>query len=59
MSGSGHRPGDVFHSFVADGRITIMQMVPGAARGCLAHLEGDPTLSDEDSLQSALAQSEH
>ena len=52
-------PGDLFRSFVADGRITIVPMVPGAARGCLAHLHGDASLSDEDSLRSALAEPEH
>ena len=48
-------PGDQIRSFVADGRITIMPMVPGSAKGCLRHLNGDPSLSDEDSLRSALA----
>ena len=49
-------PGDEFRSFVADGRITIVPMVPGSAKGCLRHLKGDPALSDEDSLRSALAE---
>ena len=48
-------PGDPFRSFVADGRITIVPMVPGSAKGCLRHLKGDPSLSDEDSLRGALA----
>ena len=47
-------PGDLFHSFVADGRITIVPMVPGSAKGCLRHLKADSRLSDEDSLRSAL-----
>ena len=51
-------PGDPVRSLVADGRITILPMVPGAARGCLRHLQGDPSLRDEDSLRSALAGSE-
>lgn len=50
----GISPGDHFRSFVADGRITIVPMVSGSARGCLQHLKGDPRLSDEDSLRSAL-----
>ena len=48
-------PGDQIGSFVADGRITIVPVVPGSAKGCLRHLKGDPSLSDEDSLRSALA----
>ncbi|MXY54643.1 MAG: AbrB/MazE/SpoVT family DNA-binding domain-containing protein [Gammaproteobacteria bacterium] len=51
-------PGDLFRSFVADGRITIMPLVPGAAKGCLRHLQGDPSLCDQDSLRSALPESE-
>lgn len=46
---------DQIGSFVADGRITIVPVVPGSAKGCLRHLKGDPSLSDEDSLRSALA----
>ena len=52
-------PGDQFRSFVANGRITIVPMVRGSARGCLRHLEGNPRLSDEDSLRSALDGSRH
>ena len=48
-------PGDQLRSFVADGRITTVPVVPGSAKGCLRHLKGDPSLSDEDSLRSALA----
>ncbi|MYE25435.1 MAG: AbrB/MazE/SpoVT family DNA-binding domain-containing protein [Gammaproteobacteria bacterium] len=51
-------PGDLFRSFVADGRITIVPLVPGAAKGCLRHLQGDLSLSDQDSLRSALPESE-
>ena len=47
-------PGDHFRSFVADGRITIVPMVRGSAKGCLRNLKGDPSLSDEESLRSAL-----
>ncbi|MCY3838258.1 MAG: AbrB/MazE/SpoVT family DNA-binding domain-containing protein [Gammaproteobacteria bacterium] len=53
----GIRPGDHFRSFVADGRITIVPMVSGSAKGCLRHLKGDPRSSDEDSLCSALEES--
>ncbi|MYA15290.1 MAG: AbrB family transcriptional regulator [Gammaproteobacteria bacterium] len=53
----GIRPGDHFRSFVADGRITIVPMVCGSAKGCLRHLKGDPRLSDEESLRSVLDES--
>lgn len=47
-------PGDECLSFVADGRITIVRQEPGSAWGCLAHLEGDPTVSNEESRQDAI-----
>ncbi len=47
-------PGDEYRSFVADGRITIVRKVPGAAGGCLRDVRGDPAISDDESLQSAL-----
>ena len=51
---AGIEPGDECLSFVADGRITIVRQEPGSAWGCLAHLEGDPTVSDEASRQDAI-----
>lgn len=50
----GIEPGDECLSFVADGRITIVRKEPGSAWGCLAHLVGDPTGSEEDSRQDAI-----
>ena len=50
----GIEPGDECQSYVADGRITIVRQEPGSAWGCLAHLEGDPTVSDEESRQDAI-----
>ena len=53
----GIEPGDEYRSFVADGRITIMPLVPGGARGHLAHLahlEGDPTVSEDESREGAI-----
>ena len=47
-------PGDEYRSFVADGRITIVRKTPGAARGFLRHVAGDPAVSDDESLQDAL-----
>ena len=51
---AGIEPGDECLSFVADGRITIVRQQPGSAWGSLAHLEVDPTVSDEDSRQGAI-----
>ncbi len=51
---AGIEPSDECRSFVADGRITIVRQQPGSAWGCLAHLEGDPTVSDEESRQDAI-----
>ena len=50
-------PGDEYRSFVADGRITIVRMTAGAAKGFLHQVAGDPSLSDEESLQDALNES--
>ena len=50
----GIEPGDEYRSFVADGRITIMPLVAGGAWGHLAHLEGDPTVSEEESREGAI-----
>ena len=51
---AGIEPGDECRSFVADGRITIVRQQPGSAWGCLANLEGDPPVSDEESRQDAI-----
>ena len=50
-------PGDEYRSYVADGRITIVRKSSGAARGVLRHKAGDPTVSDEESLEDALDES--
>lgn len=50
-------PGDEYRSYVADGRITIVRMVPGAAKGALRHIVGDPAVSDEESLKDAIDRS--
>ncbi len=47
-------PGDEYRSFVADGWITIVRKTPGAAKGFLRQVTGDPAVSDEESLQDAL-----
>ena len=51
-------PGDEYRSFVADGRITIVRKTAGAGRGFLRDTVGDPAVSDEESLQSAVDASE-
>ena len=50
----GIKPGDEYQSFVADDHITIVKMIPGAAKGILKHVKGDTAMTDEASLQSAL-----
>jgi bifunctional DNA-binding transcriptional regulator/antitoxin component of YhaV-PrlF toxin-antitoxin module len=52
----GIEPGDEYQSFVADGHITIVKKIPGAAKGILKHVKGDRSVTDEVSLQSALDQ---
>jgi bifunctional DNA-binding transcriptional regulator/antitoxin component of YhaV-PrlF toxin-antitoxin module len=52
---AGIEPGDEYLSFVADGHITIIKKNPGAAKGILRHVEADTSVSDEESLQSALS----
>ena len=51
----GIEPGDDYQSFVADGHITIVKKIPGAARGILKNIKGDTSVTDEESLQSVLA----
>lgn len=50
----GIKPGDEYQSFVADGRITIVKKQLGAAQGVLKHIAANASISDEESLQSAL-----
>jgi bifunctional DNA-binding transcriptional regulator/antitoxin component of YhaV-PrlF toxin-antitoxin module len=50
----GIEPGDEYQSFVANGHITIVKKIPGAARGIIKHVKGDTSVTDEASLQSAL-----
>lgn len=51
---AGIKPGDECLSFVSDVGITIVRQQPGSAWGCLARLEGDPTVSDEESRQDVI-----
>lgn len=50
----GIEPGDEFQSFVADGHITIIKKHQGAAKGILKYVIADSSITDEESLQSAL-----
>ncbi len=51
---AGIKPGDTYQSFVADGHITIVKKTAGAAKGMLKHIAGDASVTDEESLRSAL-----
>ena len=48
----GIEPGDEVESFIANGHITIVKKVRGAADGLLKHVKGDPLITDRDSLMS-------
>lgn len=50
----GIQPGDEVESFVANGQITLVKKRKGAAKGLLKGIKADKTLTDEQSLQSAL-----
>ena len=50
----GIRPGDEVESFVANGQITLVKKRMGAAKGLLKAIKVDKTVTDEQSLQSAL-----
>lgn len=51
---AGIKPGDEYESFIFEGHITIIKKTPGAAKGILKHIEGNASVTDEASLQSAL-----
>ncbi len=50
----GIEPGDEVESFVADGKLTIIKKLKGAAHGMLKHVHSDESMTDEESRQSAL-----
>ena len=50
----GIKPGDYIETFVAGGRLTIVKKVEGAARNLLRHVKGDPSVTDQESLEDAL-----
>ena len=50
----GIKPGDEVESFVADGQLTIVKKLKGAAKGLLKHVGANSSMTDEESLQSTL-----
>ncbi|MBL4790832.1 MAG: AbrB/MazE/SpoVT family DNA-binding domain-containing protein [Kordiimonadaceae bacterium] len=50
----GIEPGDEVESYVANGHITIIKKVKGAASGILKNVKSVAAMTDEQSLQSAL-----
>ena len=51
----GIKPGDYIETFVADGRLTIVKKVEGAAQSLLRHVKSDPSITDRESLEDTLA----
>lgn len=51
----GLMPGDEIETFVADGQITIVKKIPGAAKGILKHARVKSSVSDELSVDSTLS----
>ena len=52
---AGIGPGDDYNSYVDNqGRITIVKMQAGAAKGMLKHVKADMRFSDHESMQSAM-----
>ena len=50
----GIEPGDIVESFVVDGQLTLVKKTAGAAKGLLSHVEPQGSMTDEESLQSAI-----
>lgn len=50
----GIEPGDEVESYIADGQLTIIKKIKGAAKGILKQVKGNSSMTDEESLQSAL-----
>lgn len=51
----GIKLGDDIETFVADGRLTIVKKVEGSARNLLQHVKGDPSITDQESLEDSLS----
>ena len=50
----GIEPGDDVESFVANGQLTIIKKRSSAAKGLLKNVPSDSSMTDEESLQSAI-----
>ncbi|MGD8589544.1 MAG: AbrB/MazE/SpoVT family DNA-binding domain-containing protein [Chromatiales bacterium] len=50
----GINPGDEVEIFIANSRLTIVKKKKGAAKGMLKHVQGDSSVTDEESRQSSL-----
>ncbi len=50
----GIQPGDVVESFVVDGQLTLVKKVTGAAKGLLSDVHALNSMTDEESMQSAM-----
>lgn len=50
----GIEPGDEVESYIFEGHITIIKKQVNAAKGLLKNIKTDHSMSDEESLQSAL-----
>jgi bifunctional DNA-binding transcriptional regulator/antitoxin component of YhaV-PrlF toxin-antitoxin module len=51
----GINPGDEVEIFIANDRLTIVKKQKGAAKGMLKHVQGDSSITDEESRQSSLS----
>ena len=51
---AGIEPGDECRILVAEGHITIIRQQRGSARGCLAHLRANETVSPAESRQHSI-----
>lgn len=49
----GIQPGDEVESFVAYGQLTIIKKKQGAAKGVLKHVQGNPSMTDEESMETS------
>lgn len=50
----GIKPGDYIETFIYNGHLTIVKKVKGAAQGLLQHVKGDPSITDQESLEDSL-----
>lgn len=50
----GIEPGDDVEMFVANGQLTVIKKHRGAAKGMLEHVQASNSMTDEESLLSAI-----